>query len=117
MSRDFAQGSDEQFFAGRKFVPGRCPGGMRQRNQIESMSGAADSEFTADYLFELCAIDELGDGQAADWNNESRFQDADLVLHPRGTITNLVWSRDAVAAAGILAGKTSTDCGEIDCRS
>ena len=55
---------------------------MWKRNEVELMVGALDTKFATDYLFELAAIDELGDRQSANWNYETRFQDSNLVVHP-----------------------------------
>jgi len=90
---------------------------MWQRNQVEAVPRAFHPKFTANYFLQFCAVDELHDSQSPDGNDETRPQDFDLVVHPRGAIANFVRSRHSVAAAGILARKTSTDSGKINCRS
>ena len=82
MARDELERALEQFFARRNFRPGRGAGGMRQRNEIETVLRALSSKFATDDLFQFCAIDELGDGQSADRNDEPRPQDFDFVIHP-----------------------------------
>ena len=90
---------------------------MRQRNQIEAVARMHDAKFVANYVLQFCAVDELHDRQSADGNNETRLQNPDLIIQPQRTVANLIRRRHAVAAAGIFAGKTATDGGEIDFRS
>lgn len=90
---------------------------MRQWDEIERVTFAMDAKFSAHDLFELCAVDELRDGKAADWNNKPRLQNADFSFHPRGAIADLVRRGDPIAAAGGLARKTAANSGEVDCRS
>src|SRR5260370_22171334 len=90
---------------------------MRQGNQVEAMARMRKAKFAANYVFQLCAVDELYDRQSADGNNETRLQDPNLIIHPQRTVANLIRRRDAVGAAGVFAGKTTADGGEIDLRS
>jgi hypothetical protein len=117
MTRDFAHRFSEQFFSGRKFGPGRGAGRMWQRDQVETVAGAAAAEFATNHLREICAFDELRDGEAANWNDKSRLQNADFLLDPRRAISNFIRRRNTIAAAGGFAGETSTNSGKIDCRS
>jgi len=103
-------------FAGWNFVPGRRAGRMRQRNQVEAMARMHDAKFAANYVFQFCTVDELHDRQSADWNNETRLQNPNLIIHPQRTVANLIRRRDAVGAAGIFAGETTADGGKIDLR-
>ncbi len=104
-------------FAGRNFVPGRCAGRMRQRNQFEAVAPMNNAKFAANYVFQFCTVDELHDRQSADGNNETRLQNPNLIIDPQRTVANFVRRRDAVGAAGIFAGETAADGGEIDLRS
>ena len=90
---------------------------MRQRNQIEAVGRMDDPKFAANYVFQFCAVDELHDRQSADGNNETRLQNPNLIIHPRRTVANLIWCRNAVGASGIFAGETAADGGKIDFRS
>ena len=90
---------------------------MRQRNQIEATSCTRDKEFATDHLLQLCAADELHDRQSPDGNDETRLQDSNLIIHPRRAVAYLIRRWDAVSAAGIFAGETAADGGEIDLRS
>ena len=103
-----------QHFAGWNFVPGRRAGWMRQRNQIEAVARMHDAKFAANYVLQFCAVDELHDGQSADWNDEMRSQDSDLTVHPRRAVANLIRPRNTICAAGILPGETAADCSEIN---
>src|SRR5438046_10367497 len=104
-------------FSGWNFVPGRCAGRMRQRNQVEAVATMHNAKFAANYAFQSCTVDELHDRQSADGNNETRLQNPNLIIHPRRTVANFIRRWDAVGAAGILAGETAADGGEIDLRS
>ena len=76
-----------------------------------------DAKFAANYAFQFCTVDELHDRQSADGNNETRLQNPNLIIHPQRTVANFIRRRDAVGAAGIFAGETAADGGEIDLRS
>lgn len=103
-----------QSVTGWNLVPGRCARGMRQRNQVEAMSRTCDSEFSPNYVFQLCAIDKLDNGQSTDRNDQTRPQDLNFIVHPGRAIANLIWRRDAVGAAGIFTRETAADGSEID---
>ncbi len=103
-----------QSVTGWNLVPGGCAGGMRQRNQVETISCTCDAEFPPNYFLQLCAIDELCDRQSANGNNETRAQNSDLIIHPPRAIANLVWRWDAVGAAGIFTRETAAYGTEID---
>ena len=103
-------------FAGWNFVPGRRAGRMRQRNQVGAVACMNDAKFAANYTFQFCTVDELHDRQSADGNNETRPKNPDLIIHPQRTVANLIRCRDAVGAAGILAGETAANGGKIDLR-
>jgi hypothetical protein len=117
MTRDFAHGFLEELFAGRNLMPGRGPGGMWKRNEVEVMVCALDTIFATDCLFELGAIDELSDGQSAYGNYETRFQDSNLVVHPGRTVEDFIGGGNAIATAHSFAWETSANGGEINCRS
>src|SRR4029077_11762416 len=104
-------------FAGWNFVPGRCAGRMRQRNQVEAMVCMHDAKFAANYVLQSSAVDELHDRQSAHRNNETWLQNPNLVIHPQRTVANFIWCWNAVGAAGIFARETAADGGEIDLRS
>ena len=117
MSRNQFERALGECFAGWNFVPGRRAGRMRQRNQVEAVARMHDAKFAANYVFQFCTVDELHDRQSADGNNETRLQNPNLIIHPQRTVANFIWRRDAVGAAGIFAGETAADGGEIDLRS
>ena len=90
---------------------------MRQRNQVEPVASMRNAKFVTNHVLQFCTVDKLNDRQSADGNNETRLQNPDLIIQPQRTVANLIRRRHAVAAAGIFAGKTATDGGEIDLRS
>src|SRR5262245_13597900 len=90
---------------------------MRQRNQIDATSCTRDIEFATDHVLQLSAVDELNDRESPDGNDETRLQNSNLIIHPRPAVAYLIWRWDAVGAAGIFAGETAADGGEIDLRS
>ncbi len=90
---------------------------MRQGNQVEAVARVRDAKFAANYVLQSSAVDELDDRQSADRNNETRLQNPNLIIHPQRTVTNFIWCWNAVGAAGIFAGETTADGGEIDLRS
>jgi hypothetical protein len=75
------------------------------------------AKFAANYVFQFCTVDKLRDRQSADRNNETRLQNPNLIIHPQSTVANLIRGWNAIAAAGILARKTTANGGEIDLRS
>jgi hypothetical protein len=117
MARDEFERASGQSATGRNFVPGRCTGRMRQRNYVKAMPGAYDPEFSANYFRQSFAVDELRYSQASEGNDETRLEDLNLIVHPRRAVANLVRGRNAIRAAGILSGKTSADCREINLRA
>jgi hypothetical protein len=117
MARDQFKRAFKQFFSRRDLVPRRCPRGVRQWNHIEAVPGALNSKSATNHLLQFRAIDELRDSQPAHGNNETRSQNLDLVIHPRGTVVNLVRSGNPICASRILAGKTTADRCEINSRS
>src|SRR6202022_2530226 len=90
---------------------------MRQRNQIEDVSGRTRAKFAANDLLQFRALDELRDRQPAGRNYETRLQDFDFLVHPGRAISNLIRRRHAIGPAGRFAGKTATNGREINCRS
>src|SRR5262245_5537907 len=90
---------------------------MRQRNQIEAMSCTRDTKFATDHLLQLCEADELHDRESSDGNDETRLQNSNLIIHPRRAVAYLIRRWDSIGAAGIFAGETAADGGEIDLRS
>ena len=127
MARDQFERALGECFAGWNFVPGRRAGRMRQRNQVEAVVRMHDAKFAANYALNLqgklsaCptvrTVDELHDRQSTDGNDETRLQNSNLIIHPQRTVANLIRRRDAIGAAGIFAGETTADGGEIDLRS
>src|SRR2546421_851388 len=104
----------QQFAAGREFVPGRGTARMRQRNQIEGASGAANTEAAANELLESRERNKLPDREFPDWNDEPRLQDFDLAVKPRRAVCNLLPIWDTIGATGRFARKTAADRGEVD---
>lgn len=98
-------------------MPGRCTGRMRQRNYVKVLSRACDPEFSADYFFQFLAVDELHDGQSADWNDKARPQNSDLIVDPRRAVANFIRRRNAIRTAGILTRKAAAYCSEINFRA
>ena len=117
MARDEFERSHCQFAAGRNFVPGRCTGRMRQRNDVKAMPSACDPQFSANYFRQSFAVDELRYSQASHGNDETWLEDLNLIVHPRRAVANLVRRRNAIRAAGIFSGKTPADCREINLRA
>lgn len=72
MARDQFERPFGQFAARENLVPRRCAGGMGQGNQIETVSCAFGAKLMPNYFVEFCAVDELHDGQSADWNDKAR---------------------------------------------
>ena len=97
-------------------MPWRRTGGMRQRNQVEAVAGTRDTESATDHVLQLCTVDELRYRQSADWNDEMRPQNSNLIVHPKRTVANLVRRRDAIGAARIFAWETTANSGEVDLR-
>src|SRR5882724_7604172 len=81
------------------------------------MSCAFHSKFPTNHSVQFRTVDELHNGQSTDWNDETRPQDSDLIVHPARAVVNLVRRRNAIGAARILSGKTAADCCEINLRS
>ena len=90
---------------------------MRQRDQIESATLSAHLENASNNFIEFLEGDKLRDRQFADWNNKSRPQEIDLVIHPRGAISNFIGRGNAVAACRRFARETATNGGEINLRA
>ncbi len=82
MARDFAHRFYEQFFSGRKFVPGRCAGGVGKRDKIDNRSSASDLKFTPNDFVEFFERDELRNGEFAYGDDEIWSEDFELILHP-----------------------------------
>src|SRR5262249_59643218 len=114
MASDQFEGVPGECFPGWNFVPGRRAGRMRQWNQVEALARTRDAKFAANYAFQFCTVDELHDCQSANGNNEPRLQNPNLIIHPQRTVANLFRRRDAIRAAGVLAGKTAANGSEID---
>jgi len=90
---------------------------MRQWNQVEVVVRVEDPKFTTDYEFQFRTVDKLHDRQSANGNDETRLQDANFILHPQGTVANLIWCWNAIGASGAFSRKTTADGGEIHLRS
>lgn len=90
---------------------------MRKRYHVETLPRTRDAKLSPDHFFQLCAVDELHDGQPTDWNHEARLQNFDFPIHPRRAVANLIRSRNAICPTRILSGKTAADGCEINSRS
>jgi hypothetical protein len=86
---------------------------MREWNQIESFSGARNSECTTDYLFETRTLNELLNGKAANGNDQPRLECLYFVVQPGRAVQNFIRCGNAIAAGGILTRKTTANRGEI----
>ena len=71
MTRDQFECAFGQFAARKNFVPRRCAGGMGQGNQIETVCCAFHSKVATNHFVQFQTVDELHDGQSADWNDEA----------------------------------------------
>src|SRR5215469_2432965 len=116
MTRDFAHCFFEKLFSRRNLVPWRRTGRMWQWNQIKNMTRTGFGKFFANHFLQVLTSDELRDCQSAHRDNQTRFQDFDLVVHPRRTIKNFVRCRDAISPAGGFTRKTPTYGCEINSR-
>src|SRR5687767_13174833 len=87
---------------------------MRQRNQVETAAVKAKRKGASDDFVELLEREELGNRELTDRNNELGLEKVDLVIHPGGTIPDLVRPRHAIAASRVFARKAATNCREID---
>ena len=117
MARDQFERSHRQFAARRNFVPGRCAGGMGQRDHVKVMPRACDAKLAANYFLQFCAVDELGDCQPADWNDQTWLQHSNLIVHPGRAVADFVRRRNAISAARILPRKTTAHRCEVNCGS
>src|SRR5205823_14588311 len=90
---------------------------MRQRDQIESMLCALNTEFAADDVVQGGAIDEPRNGETTDRDYETRSQNFDLFIHPGRAIANFIRRRNTSTAAWSCPGKTPAHRSEINCRS
>ena len=90
---------------------------MRQRDQIESMLCALNTELAADDFVQGGTIDEPRDGETADRDYETRSQNFDLFIHPGRAIANFIGCRNTIAAIWSFPRKTSANRCEINCRS
>jgi hypothetical protein len=111
---DQAHGFAEEAEAGRDAMPGRGAGRMREWNQIEGAPFVANAKGASHDFVELLEWEELRDGEFADWDDQLRSQEIDLIVHPARAIPDFVGRRDAVAAAGGFSGKAATDGGEVN---
>jgi hypothetical protein len=117
MTCDFAHGAFKQLFRWRNFVPRRCARRMRQRNQIESVSGVAHPKFPTDNILQLFAVHKLRDRKPAYRNNQARLENFDFSIHPIRTVSNFICRRNAVGSTGRFAWKTTANSREINPRS
>src|SRR5205814_198679 len=90
---------------------------MWQWDQVESATFSAHLENAPYNFIEFLEGDKLRDRQFADWNNKLRPQEIDLVIHPRGAISNFIGRGNAVAASRRFARETATNGGEINLRA
>lgn len=107
----------EKSFAWYYAMPRRSAGRMRQWNQVEGASLSAQLECSSDHFVEFVEDYELRDRELADWNDEARPQDLELIVQPGCTISHFVRSRDSVAAGGVLSRETATNRREINPRA
>src|SRR5205807_4967075 len=90
---------------------------MWQWDQVESATLSAHLENAPYNFIEFLERNKLRDRQFADWNNKSRPQEIDLVIHPRGAISNFIGRGNAVASCRCFARETATNGGEINSRA
>lgn len=90
---------------------------MRQWDKIDIYIVALGPELSPNHIFERVEWNELGNGEPADRNDQSRSQDFELIIQPRRAIADFVRRGHPIAAAGRFSGKTTNNRGEINCRS
>jgi hypothetical protein len=90
---------------------------MWQRDNIKCVAGPVHLKLSANYLLELCALDELRNRETADRNDQSRLENTDLGIHPRRAIANFVGRRNTITAARAFARETTANRCEINTRS
>jgi hypothetical protein len=117
MAGDLAHRFFEKLLSRRNFVPGRRTGRMRQRNQIEDVTGAARAKPSADHLFQFRAFNELRDGESSDRNDQARFENLYFLVHPRRAIPDFIRRWDAIGPAGRFSWETSANRCEIKFRA
>jgi hypothetical protein len=90
---------------------------VRERDEIEAKTIVHDDEAAADDGVEFVEDDELGNGEFTDWNNESWAQNFQFVVHPGGTIRDLLRIGHTIRATDCLSRKTTDDGGEVNSRT
>jgi hypothetical protein len=87
---------------------------MGQGYEIEGGALAFNDELATYDGFEFVEDDELGDGEFAHRNDQTRAQDFELIVHPRRTIGNLLRTRHPISPTRCFAGKTADNGSEIN---
>ncbi len=72
MARDLPQGFLEQLFTWRNFVPGRCARGMREWNEVETMSIQIQRKFLSNDIAQFFKRNKLANREFANGDNETR---------------------------------------------
>src|SRR6476620_9321045 len=98
-------------------MPGRSSGRMRQRNEIEAMTGEFPCELMTNDLIQPSCGHKLRNRQLADWDNQLRMEEPHLALKPVGTIPDFFIGRDAITAFGSFSRKTATNRSHVNRRS
>lgn len=87
---------------------------MRQRDQVEKAAFATERKGTPHNFIKPFERKKLGDSEFAHGNDKLGLQQLDFVIHPGGTIPDLVRSWNAIAPGRVLAGKAATDGREVN---
>src|SRR3954451_4281898 len=86
---------------------------MRERYQIELVSGSLYSKRSTDNCLEAFTVDELADCETPHCYDQTRPKDFNLFIQPRRAVRNFFRRGHAIATTGIFARKTTADCREI----
>ena len=88
--------------------------GVGEGNQIKADSGSLASKRFSNDIDQRLWGKELGDRQFANRQHQFRLENPHLGIDPFAATHDLVRGRDAIAAVGVLAGKTATDGCHVD---
>ena len=115
MLSDQLERSSGKRFSWFDAMPRRSAGGMRQRDNIETLSGPfSGSHLTDHFAQSRDRLDELSDSQFAHRNHQTGSKQRDLCVQPGRTILNFDPGRNSVTG-GRFTRETTTHCGHVDC--
>src|SRR2546423_11966230 len=111
------QRTPEERLARLHSMPWGSPRRMRQRNQIEAMTGKSNRLLCSDHLIQPLHRYELGNRELANRNYQLGSKNGDFRVNPLCAVRDFLIRRDTISTAGPFSRKAATHRCHVNTRA